>query len=410
MILRAAWVAPVAAPPLPDGAIRVLDGTIAAVGPAQALTPAPGEVVRELGDVLLTPGLVNPHTHLELTCYAGQLAPAALWDWLPALVQRRRAPGQMEREHAAVRVGALQSLAAGVTCVGDISRCGWHAEVLRPLPIRKVCFFELLALADHPPRTVAELRAGVAGVPQDERLRVGVSPHAPYTVSAGDIRRALELAAEFGLPWCMHWAETTEEVAFVAGALDALPPWLADLVRKQGWSSPRRPGCELLEEVATGLPAGLLAHCNYATAQDAERIAAAGHTVVYCPRAHRFFGHPRYPLRELRAAGVRVALGTDSAASNDDLDPRAEGRLVLEQFPELLPGEVLAMITRDAAESLGLGEEVGTLDVGRWADLAAFPVEVGAHGAGDEVLAAFFRETRRPTGVWVAGEEVRVVA
>jgi cytosine/adenosine deaminase-related metal-dependent hydrolase len=371
VILRAAWVVPVSSPPIRNGFVAIDGDRIAEVGtfpqrPAQRgesgerarISPSPhttgegrgegrpgsdsstraaspAEEVIDLGDVALLPGLVNPHTHLELTCYAGQIPPAPFWDWIRQLIPLRAAPGQFERESAGVRAGAWQSLRAGVTCVGDISRCNLHWRVLRDIPIRKVCFAELLCGADHPPRDVAGLRAAFDEIVEDDLLTAGVTPHTPWTVTRAGLRGAMELAAERRRPWTTHWAETREEVRFVAGDWAALPDWVAPFVRAIGVEPPGRGAFDYLQEVARDLPPGLLAHVNYIEPDEVAWLAASGHHVAYCPRAHAFFKHPPHPLPRLLAAGVPVALGTDSAASNTDLSLLHEARHVLHHFPPL---------------------------------------------------------------------------
>ena len=199
MILSAAWVIPVTSPPIRSGYVEIAEGRIVGVGASSGLPSAAGPVA-DLGAVVLTPGLVNPHTHLELGCYAEQVQPAPFWSWIELLIRLRSRPGQRQREQRAAGEGAWQSLRAGVTCVGDISRrnCAW--PVLKRLPIRKVCFVELLSLADHPPRNLDELREGVRSVVEDELLTVGVSPHTPYTVPDDQIRAAIALADAIDRP------------------------------------------------------------------------------------------------------------------------------------------------------------------------------------------------------------------
>lgn len=402
MIVKAAWVVPVCAPPIRSGGIQVLGDTIAAVGALDGL-PTDGDTLVDLGDAILTPGLVNPHTHLELTCYAGRIEPMPLWSWMWELIRLRAAPGQLYREQEAVREGAWQSLRAGVTCVGDISRRNIHWAVLKLIPIRKVCFVELLTLADHPPRNPAELRAEVAKVEEDPLLTVGISPHAPYTVPARHIRAAVRLAAERRRPWCTHWAETTAECDFLRGRTDALPATLRGLLATCGVRSPGQAPLAYLENcVPPGCP-GTLAHCNYLEPGDAERLADARHVVVYCPRSHRFFGHPPHPYRALMAAGATVAIGTDSAASNENLSLLEELRFVRRQTPDPPEPHILfRMVTLDAAQALGLGSQVGSLAPGKRADIAAFPCPPGA----SDPYAHLVDEAPRPVAVWVAGRRV----
>jgi len=402
VILKAAWVVPVCAPPIRSGGIQVLGDSIVAVGTLDAL-PTDGDTLVDLGDAILTPGLVNPHTHLELTCYAGRIEPMPLWSWMWELIRLRAAPGQLYREQEAVREGAWQSLRAGVTCVGDISRRNVHWPVLKLIPIRKVCYVELLTLAAHPPRNPAELRAEVDTVEEDALLTVGISPHAPYTVPARHIRAAVKLAAERRRPWCTHWAETTAECDFLRGRADALPATLRGLLAACGVRSPRQAPLAYLDHcVPPGCP-GTLAHCNYLEPGDAERLANAGHVVVYCPRSHHFFGHPQHPYRTLLAAGARVAIGTDSAASNENLSLLEELRFVRRQTPEPPEPRILfQMVTLDAAHALALGSMVGSLAPGKQADIAAFPCPADT----TDPYAYLVDEAPRPNAVWVAGRRV----
>jgi cytosine/adenosine deaminase-related metal-dependent hydrolase len=422
VILHAAWVVPVSAPPIRGGWVRITGDRIAAVGAAQDLAREvaahPGREVLDLGDVILTPGLVNPHTHLELTCYAGQIAPGPFWSWLPQLVQLRAQPGQREREQQGVEAGAWESLRAGVTCVGDISRCNVHWPVLKRLPLRKVCFVELLTLADQPPRNVTELATAVAEVQEDDLLTVGISPHTPFTVPGDQVRAALTLADDLRRPWCTHWAETREECAFLLGQR-TLHPFLDTLLTQCGLRSPGLPPIEHLErccrraapaegggtDAEDGPPVrpGALAHYNYPAAGDAERLAAAGHVVMYCPRAHRFFQHTPHPYRALQRASVTVALGTDSAASNESLALLAECRFVARDTVDPpSPDVLLRMVTLDAAKALRLDERIGSLTVGKFADLAAFPCDA----VTDDPAAMLVTQAPAACGVWVAGRRV----
>jgi cytosine/adenosine deaminase-related metal-dependent hydrolase len=400
VILRAAWVVPVSRPPIRHGFVRLAGAQIAEVGDGSP--PAGDGEVLDLGPVALLPGLVNPHTHLELTAYAGQLAPAPFWDWISRLVRLRAAPGQLERERAGVRDGAWQSLRAGVTCVGDISRRNLAWPVLKRMPIRKVCFAELLSLADDPPRNPDELRAGLDAVEEDALLTAGVSPHAPYTVPAEHIRAAVALAHERRRPWCTHWAETPEEVAFLAGESVDLPPVLTAVMARCGVSAPRQAPMAYLASCTAGLGPGLLAHVNYVKHEEIAALASAGHSVVYCPRAHRFFGHEPHPFMSLRRAGVRLCIGTDSSASNENLALLEELAVLGAAVGGALSAEeLLRLVTIEAARALGLAALVGSIEPGKQADLAAFPCD-----AARDPVAALIAQPPKASAVWVAGERV----
>lgn len=402
MILSADWVLPLASPPIRNGWVSVQRDRIAAVG-APPAPASPGQRPTTLPGCALLPGFVNPHTHLELTCYAGRIAPAPFWSWITELIKLRAAPGQTQREAAAAADGAWQSLRAGVTCVGDISRLNLHWRALKPIPIRKVCFVELLSLADAPPRDPNELRAAVDGVQEDPLLTLGVSPHAPYSVPRDHFTAALRLARELDRPWCTHWAESAEEVAFLRGDENALPEVVRNLARKCGVSSPGAPPAAALEYCTGGATRGALAHLNYASAEDAARLARRGHVGVYCPRAHRFFAHPVHPIVELRRAGLRMAIGTDSAASNENLSMLDELRFLARARPELPPADLLRMGTLDAAAALRLEHAIGSLEPGKQADLVALRV---AGAPADDPYHALLHGETHTAAVWVAGTPV----
>jgi cytosine/adenosine deaminase-related metal-dependent hydrolase len=402
VILEAAWVVPVTVPPIRDGYVEIAGSRIASVGAAAKLTPGGVEVV-DLGGVILTPGLVNPHTHLELTCYAARLKPASFWTWVGKLVWLRSRRGQLQREQQAVVDGAWQSLRAGVTCVGDISRRNLAWSLLKSIPIRKVCFVELLTLADKPPRNPHELREAVQSVVEDELLTVGVSPHAPYTVPAEQIRAVVALADELQRPWTMHLAETRQEVAFLRGKRTVLSPVIDRLLRERGVASPHQSLVGFLADCVGDCRPGVLAHMNYVEDEEIERLAGMGHVVVYCPRAHRFFGHPPHPFMKMRKAGVRVALGTDSLASNSSLSMLDELHFVHTQVPDTPAlDELLRMATIEGARALGLEERIGSLEVGKQADLAAFPCDPNAN----EPVRDLVERPVAPQAVWVAGRRV----
>lgn len=514
-VIRAAWVVPVSGPPIRDGYVEICDDRISAVGawadrdaagspplppvpsregsgegrtpphrdrpdspvpadralgtsstdtPLDAATAQPrhdAPAVIDLGSAILTPGLINAHTHLELTCYAEQIEPSPFWEWIPRLVRLRAAPGQLEREARGVEDGAWRSVRAGVTCVGDVSRRNVHWRALQSIPMRKVCFVELLSLADDPPRNMDELRAGVAEVEEDALLTVGVTPHAPYSVPGHEIAESVLLARTLGRPWTTHWMETREECAFIRGEVASPHPFLASLLEQCGVVSPRKPpldylaaclvranaatansepGCRprtagLRSDTSTPLPAReagegrsrqrgrhvdspasadpgsrmtpggptpplLLAHMNYPEPGDARRVAALGASIAYCPRAHRFFGHPPHPYRAYRDAGVNVVLATDSLASNWSLSLLEEARFIRRETPDPPPAaELLDLLTRGPAWALGLDALVGTLEPGKQADLAAFSCPPDTDDP-----AAFLVDHAPPAqAVWVAG-------
>lgn len=394
MIIRAAWVCPVVAEPIRDGWVAVERDRIVDFGawPAGS-SPRPAADVH-LADCVLTPGFVNPHTHLELTCYAGRIPPGPFWPWIAKLLPLRREPGQAQREHDAAIDGAWRSLGAGVTCVGDISRLNVAWAALKQVPIRKVCFVELLTIADQPPRTLDELKAAVETVEEDALLTAGISPHASYSVPLSEAIAAVAYAARIGRPWTMHLAELPEEMDFLAGRAHSTPAAIRELMVRSGVKSPRiRPG-EYARRLADAGGRGSIAHGNYLESADMPHMASSGVATIYCPGAHAFFGHPPHPLRQLAEAGVPIAIGTDSLASHvsDRLSILEEIRRARRATGlALSAGEWLRLGTAGGANVLGLGGVTGTIERGKAADLAAFRIvgPAGSEPIADPVAALF---------------------
>ncbi len=406
MILRAGWVCPIASAPIRDGFVELRAERIARVGCCAAAATdlqhaAEQRQLLDLGDVALLPGLVNPHTHLELSRFAGRIEPGSLWNWVAQLVRLVRDADLRAEQEREIERSAWEMLRAGVTCAGDVSRRNTSWPVLKRVPIRKVCFVELLALALQPPRTVDELRAAVESVAEDELLTAGISPHAPYSVPIEAAAEALRLATRLERPWAMHVAETPEEVAFLHGTA-ALPGSTAGGLFQRHAPSPHCEVAEYVRRVAGDARPGALIHMNYLTESDVQAVAGLPHSIVYCPRAHRFFGHAAHPLPALIGAGARVALGTDSLASNDSLSMLDELRFVAgAALSGADPASLMRLVTADAARALGLHDRIGTLEAGKLADIAAFDCPSAA-----DPLAHVLRSAERARAVWVHGRAV----
>ncbi len=399
-VLTARYVVPVDRPPIEDGGVCVERGRITAVAPRADLPAAPSE---DLGDAVLLPGLINAHAHLNLSCYGGRLKPSGFWVWLPRLM-RLKIKGDRQQERAAAVRAASESLRAGVTCIADLSR---EVEVfagLRDVPVRKVCFPELISVASDPPRNPDELMSVVDAIAVDDRLTAGVSPHAPYTVSAEHLAAAAELAGARGLPLTVHWAETKEECRWLARGGGVLGAVIRGLSAAGTIRPPRCESIEYAQRLGLLSTGALLVHVNYLSDEGLARLRQTPASVAFCPRSHRFFGHKHHRWRDMLEAGVNVCLGTDSSAS---LPPGAglsvieDMRLLHREHPDVPPATLVAMATANGARALGLGRRLGTLTPGKQADLTAFPL---ADPQTPDPLADVLRGDAEPIGVWVDGE------
>lgn len=361
--LRARWVLPIDAPPIEWGYVAVSDGVIAEVS---GRDPGRGPVT-DLGDVVLLPGLVNAHTHLEFSGLAKPLGTSgmSLPAWIRTVIADR---GRGDRDAAAaIAAGLHESAAAGVTTIGEIATAPTALYNVEQAP-RSLLFQEAIGFsAGRVDSVAAEMERRV----EDAGGAAGISPHAPYTVHPQLLARLVDLAISKRLPIAMHLAESREELQLLREGAGPFQELLAERSMWDGTAIPRgsRP-LDYLRQLAKA-SRSLAIHGNYF---DAEEIAFAAAqrermSVVYCPRTHAYFGHGPYPLAAMLAAGVRVALGTDSRASNPDLNVLSEVQFASAHFSSVDPAVLLRMATLDAAEALGFGDVVGSITAGKRAEL-----------------------------------------
>lgn len=400
MILRARWVVPILSPPIERGAVAFDAGTITAIGRADELRSHDDAV--DLGDIVLMPGLINAHTHLELSCYAGRIAPTDFWSWLDALIALRRAPGAAPMEQQAIVDGARQSLLAGVTGVADISRSGTNLAALRAVPIRKIAFIELISGAATPPGDPEQLLALLddALKSADDRTTVGISPHALYSVAWNDLRRVAAIAAERDLPVTLHVAESPDELEWLRDGTGRTAEFLQRYGLPNARAAIRGNWMDLLSRAGLTRLRPVLAHANYVDDTAWRALTGSAASVAYCPRTHEFFRHPPHRWRDMIAAGVNVCVGTDSLASNPSLSIRAELAELARGAPDLPPQTIVGMATRRAARALGLERTCGALHPGLAADLVA--IELPTHRSATP-WAAILDESCPVRDVWVAG-------
>jgi len=367
--IRAGSVHPVTAPPISDGAVLVDDaGKIAAVGPHARVPTPPGAQALEFPDAALVPGLINCHTHLELMHLAGRNPEPGFAAWIHRIRELKDATPPDEFRRSAEQ-GVRDCWTRGVTCVADTGSTGAVVEALARLGGRGIAYHEVFgpdpALAEP---SLARFRDEVAALRKWTSFQVGLgaSPHAPYTVSADLYRAVAQEAYRDGLPLAVHLAESREEVELVR---DGAGPF-AELLRARGIAVAAQ-GCTpvaLLARLGVLRLGTLCIHAVHLNARDIALLRDARAAVAHCPRSNRAHGHGVAPLAALRAAGVRVGLGTDSVVSVGDLDLWAEAEAAGWQGEE-----ALRMLTIEGARALCWERVIGSLEVGKAADLAVFP-------------------------------------
>jgi len=363
------------------GAVRVEDGRIVELGSDVSCSGSSIVDYRQgVGPdqrTVIVPGLIDCHCHLELSNLAGKLDyHGSLVRWLGELVARR--PKRWSSQEKAVRRGAAASLANGTTTVADISANGRSWQALMDLPIRKVCFAEIVGTGRKTGRALAKLRKKIDAMPDDDSTFFkGVSPHAPYSTGLEVYREAISLAAERRLRLTTHLAEDPAEIEFLKTGGG---PWRKVLKALGLWDQSVKPfggsPVEWAKEVGLlDIPA-ILAHVNYVDDRDIELLAKGKASVAYCPAAHCYFNHTDHRYRDMIAAGVNVVLGNDSLACNPQLSILAQMQAVF-QAGGLPARSVFAMGTTAAAKALGLEKTIGSLAIGKQGDLAVFIIRKG---------------------------------
>jgi 5-methylthioadenosine/S-adenosylhomocysteine deaminase len=379
------------------------DGRIEAVGPDHSVPRPEGIPSIHLPGAALVPGLVNTHTHLELTGWGGALPAEEFTEWITHLRQLKVARSA-EEFFAAACQGVRDCWAAGVTTVADTGDTGAAMRALHHLGGAGICYQE--GFGPHPDQCAEsmawlEQRLGALAPLAGPRLRLGVSPHAPYSVSAPLYRAVAELASRGGYPIAVHLAESVAETGLVVTGDGAFADaWRA---REIPIPPPARSAVAHVDACGVLGPATLAIHVVQADAGDVAVLARRGVAVAHCPLSNRRHRHGEAPLDRLLRAGIRVGVGTDSVASVGRLDLLAEARAA-RILGWLDAEEALALCTWRAAEALGLQGQVGALAAGCWGDLAAIALrEAAPADVVESVLASGTGDVLR---TWLGGREV----
>jgi aminodeoxyfutalosine deaminase len=373
---RAAWVVPVAGPPIRDGFVAVEQGRIAAVGKDRE----GAEPEEQLGSVALLPGLVNAHTHLELSYLRERVSPApAFVSWVRSVMAARRQrpdPGASEILDG-VRAGIDESVRSGTALVGDISNSLVTFGALAESPIGGVLFYELIRFnAPDPVGLVERACQQIDALPATGRLRVSLAAHAPYSV-APLVFRAIRDAIDRRpfVPCSVHLAESEEESEFMLsgggewrGFLEEVGSW------DPAWVPPGVSAVQFLDEAGFLDHRVLAVHGVQMGQADLARLAARRVTLVTCPRSNGHTGAGAPPISDFYAAGVPVAVGTDSLASAPDLNVFAELATMRALAPRVPASRLLESATLQGARALGFDAEFGSLEAGKRARILAVQI------------------------------------
>ncbi|HWN09621.1 MAG TPA: amidohydrolase family protein [Pyrinomonadaceae bacterium] len=381
-LYSADWLVPVSSSNVAGGAIAVEGEQIIALGERGALIRQfPDSMIREFGTAAIIPGLINAHSHLELTAMRGFLEneESDFFAWLKKLTMARLERMTEDDLHVASCWGACEAARAGVTCFADASDAAFESmKALRDVGLRGIVFQEsfgpdpLLAAENfsklkHKIEHLRELETSL--------VKCGVSPHAPYTVCAPQLELIAEFALSERLPVMMHAAETTMEASLLR---DGSGPFAEGLRRRAiEWKAPGLSTIQYLKSHGILETRPLLAHCITVDEADIETMQEADSRVAHCPKSNAKLGHGVAPLTKFLEAGISVGLGSDSVASNNTCDLLEEARFALltarstaRDAGQLSPSKLMQTATMGGAHALGLESKVGQLKEGFQADFA----------------------------------------
>lgn len=391
--MRARWVVPIIGAPIENGFVEIAEGRIVRVGKVPTAAMFAGGPIQDLGDVAILPGLVNAHTHLEFSDLESPIGPPGreLAEWIVDVVGARRVAAERSdlvsrplSPEAIIAQGAREAFDSGTVLIGEIATTPWPGAKLQgasssgsTLPGTMgsrspeiVSFAEVLGLTEERSaqrfRLAEEHAAAAPGF-------AGISPHAPYSTPRELISRCVDLALRTDCPLAMHVAESPAERELLQTGGGPFAEQLAgfgvDLSTMFPWRG-REPVSALIEMLSRA-PSAMLIHGNDLRGDEIDLVASyRSISVVFCPRTHAFFGHRRHPVAELIDAGINVGLGTDSRASNPDLQLWREVRWLLQHRQDLSPETVVQMATLGGAIAMKRDQDCGSLAPGRKAAFA----------------------------------------
>jgi len=396
MLLCAKYVLPISSSHIEDGAVLVRDDRILDVGTRAALVAAhPGEEVRDFGLAVLMPGFVDLHTHLEYSVFRGLVDDLPYTQWKMQVGRLGQRLGAADWKNSAI-LGAMEAIGSGITTVADITRSGNSVEAakgsgLAGIVYREVSTMDKSKVVDHMESAEADIdawRDTAAGAP----IEIGIAPHSPYTCHPALIEAAGSLAIARDLPAAIHLAGSRDEYDFVRYGSS---PLAQDFREESGWRdvawmptgvSPVR---YVLQWGLLDVPRLVAVHCVQVDDADIAVLADRNVSVAHCPRCNAKLGMGVAPLTKFFEHGLTVGLGTDSPASNNTMDPFDEMRIGLliqrsvsneTDFARYFTARTLVRLgTIWGARALGLDSEIGSLEVGKRADVIAVDLSSSPH-------------------------------
>lgn len=418
-ILSADWVLPISSEPIQKGAVAIENDKIIEVGKAQTLQEKfPNAEYEEFGEAVITAGFVNCHSHLELTVMRGFLDDVEdeFFKWLLKIAVTRDQKLTNEDIEISALLGAVEGLRAGVTCFGDIGRYGKAGfEALKKTGLRGVVFqeTEFSPFNQKADEDFAKLKEKFADLKSTETklVKVGISPHAPYTVSQKLFESITDYALAENVKISIHAAESKIEEDLMTHGKGAM----ADFYQVRGidWTPPKLSSIKYLAEIGVLKAKPLLAHCIRTDENDWQLIRESGSSIAHCPKSNAKFGHSVAPLEKFLDNNLRVGLGSDSVASNNTCDLLEEGRFATltarareDKKRLIFAKEIIEMMTLGGAKALQLENEIGSLEAGKQADLVVISLKnIAQQPIHDIYSSLLFASNARDIHLTIVGGE-----
>lgn len=420
-VLSADWVLPISSAPVEYGAIAFKNDKILAVGQKdEVLKNYQNASVEDFAEAVIMPGLVNCHSHLELTSMRGFLddVEADFFKWLMKLtVTRAEKLTEKDIEISAIW-GALEGARAGITCFGDIGRYGRAGlNALKINGLRGIVFqeTEYSPFDEKADEGFVNLEEKFLALEKDETklVKVGMSPHSPYTVSRKLFEKITDYALQKKVKISTHAAESQMEEDLMLHGTGAM----ADFARNRGIEliPPGLSSVEYLDKIGVLHAKPLLAHCIKVSEPEIELIQKSDSGIAHCPKSNAKFGHSIAPFEKFLNQKIRVGFGSDSVASNNTCDILEEARFAAllartrtDKLNHLSAREIIETATLGGAKAMRLEDKIGTLEREKQADLAVISLKNIAQLPVHDIYAAilFASNARDVLLTLVGGEEI----
>jgi len=383
----------------------VTDGCrIKSIGPRSRVKRSSYARIVNLGDVLLMPGLINMHTHLEASVVRGSIKPFdetfAAWS---AKVNSRIRTAPADNIRSGIQLSIRELIAQGITSIADSSRFGHSIALLEKEPIRSWVIHELHSDEKSLEKVLFDNCTDLIRSSSKSPHR-GIGPHALFSISPETQHAAIHFANDNSILWLSHVAESAEE-------LQAFSEKSGDLffhaTRKQPWLYNDAPGGSMSFALENGLipHGGICVHCNYVNGTELEKLAALDASVVLCYTYTREASHKQFPLDVALKRNCNICLGTEGIAAHGAFSIFDELFALKQSYPHIAAKDLLKMPTCNAAKALKMENELGTLTEGKLADFIAVRF---SYSQEDDLLETLLIEEPEIVLVVINGEEIVV--